>query len=90
VPATVGLGQADATSSLQNAGFLTAIETRPDATAAPGTVLASMPAHDAIVRLGATVTLTVAGPVATPTSTPTPVPSPSGTPSGTPTPVPAG
>lgn len=87
VPATTGLGQAEAVALLQNAGFVAAVVVRADAAQAPGAVLTSQPAETTVLRLGTTVTLTVAGAPAA--QTPSPLPTPAGTPVSTSTAIPA-
>jgi serine/threonine-protein kinase len=89
VPATANLAQAEAVAALQNAGFTAAVVVRAEAAAVPGTVLASQPADATVLRLGTTVTLTVAGAVVVPsTSSPPETPTPTTTPVGSAPPAP--
>ncbi|MCI4659424.1 protein kinase domain-containing protein [Cryobacterium zhongshanensis] len=91
VPDTVGLSKAEATAALENAGFLVLTDSRPDAAATPGTVIAVAPSGQNSLRLGTSITLTLStapGPSALPTPFPTsssipiPTPSPTATPAG--------
>lgn len=87
VPATTGLTQAEGVAAVQNAGFVVVVDIRADAAAVPGTVLVSLPGEATVLRLGTTVSITVAGAVAAPpTSTPSAVPGPTKTPQATATP----
>jgi len=90
VPNAVGLSKAEAIAALENAGFVVLTDSRPDAAATPGTVLAVAPSGQNTLRLGTSITLTLSTapePTATPTSTPPPPASPTPTPSPTQTPA---
>ena len=90
VPDTVGLTSAEGVAALQNAGFVTVVESRSEASTEPGIVLTSQPGQAAVLRLGTSVTLVVAGELAAlPPSTPTPSPGPTTTPGATAPPAPA-
>ncbi|MDY7557275.1 protein kinase domain-containing protein [Cryobacterium sp. 10C3] len=86
VPDTVGLSKAEAIAALENAGFLVLTDSRPDAAATPGTVIAVAPSGQKTLRLGTSITLTLATapePSAAPTATSTPPPGPTQTPAPT-------
>ncbi|POH62441.1 hypothetical protein C3B61_16440 [Cryobacterium zongtaii] len=90
VPATVGLASAEAVAALQNAGFVAVVETRIDGATVPGTVLASHPDPAAVLRLGTSVTITVAAAAPVhPTATPSSSPGPSTTPTNSAPPAPS-
>ena len=90
VPDTLGLPSAEGVAALQNAGFVAVVETGPEGTTVPGTVLASQPGQAAVLRLGTSVTLVVAGArAALPAATPSPSPGPTATPGATAPPAPA-
>jgi serine/threonine-protein kinase len=85
VPRVAGSQQAEAVAGIRGAGFETIISTRED-DAAPGTVLATVPADGAVTRLGTTVSVVIAvarTPVPTSTPTPTGTPTPTSTPEPT-------
>ncbi|TFB95644.1 MULTISPECIES: PASTA domain-containing protein [unclassified Cryobacterium] len=86
VPDTVGLSKAEAIAALENAGFLVLTDSRPDAAATPGTVIAVAPSGQKTLRLGTSITLTLATapePSTAPTATSTPPPGPTQTPAPT-------
>lgn len=59
VPSVVGSSQAQATSTLANAGFQVNVQTQ-ESTEAPGTVLAQSPTGNSSAKKGSQVTITVA------------------------------
>lgn len=72
IPDVVGQSRAQATSTLQNAGFQVQVVEQQDGSASPGTVLAQAPVGGNKGRKGSTVTITVAtAPPPNPTPTPT-------------------
>src|SRR5690606_2939665 len=72
IPDVVGQSRAQATSTLQNAGFQVQVVEQQDGSVSPGTVLAQAPVGGNKGRKGSTVTITVA-------TAPPPSPSPSPT-----------
>ena len=60
VPDVVGRSQDVAESTLRTRGFSVVVETKPDASAAPGNVIAQTPSADTEAKAGDTVTIVVA------------------------------
>jgi len=61
VPNVVGLSQADATTELQNLGFLVIEKSAPNSTAQNGTVVRQIPGANTQLNKGSTVTIFVSG-----------------------------